>query len=51
MPRSNAFGIPVLWEEPLQVNRRSLVIWLPGFTDKKESMHGYLKDLASAGYE
>jgi uncharacterized protein len=50
MPRSVVSGIPVLWEEPTQANQRSLVIWLPGLTDSKETMQGYLEQLASAGY-
>jgi uncharacterized protein len=50
MPRSVVSDIPVVWEEPTQLNQRNLVIWLPGLTDSKESMHSYLKELASAGY-
>jgi uncharacterized protein len=50
MPQTTVSGIPVLWEEPTEEGQRRLVIWLPGLTDSKESMHGYLKELASAGY-
>lgn len=50
MPQSSVSGILVLWEEPSEKGKRCLVIWLPGLTDSKEGMHGYLKELASAGY-
>jgi uncharacterized protein len=50
MPSSTVSGVPLLWEEPIQANQRKLVIWLPGLTDSKESMHTFLEHLASAGY-
>jgi len=50
MQAANVAGIPVIWERPVQTEERKLVIWLPGFTDGKESVAGYLRDLAAAGY-
>jgi dienelactone hydrolase len=50
MQTTNVAGIPVIWEWPAQTETRKLVIWLPGFTDGKESVAGYLRDLAAAGY-
>jgi uncharacterized protein len=50
MPTTNVANIPVLWEEPEQAGARKLVIWLPGFTDNKEGMQRYLRELAGAGY-
>ncbi len=43
-------GIPVLYEEPAQAGERKLIIWLPGFTDRKEGMRDYLRELAARGY-
>ncbi|MCL4862689.1 MAG: hypothetical protein KJZ93_24970 [Caldilineaceae bacterium] len=43
-------GIPVLWAEPGKGSQRKLVIWLPGFTDEKESVKAHLADLAAAGF-
>jgi dienelactone hydrolase len=39
-----------LWEEPDSAKERKLVIWLPGFTDGKESVREALRDLAAAGF-
>lgn len=50
MPQATLQGIPILWKEPQQPIQRKLVLWLPGFTDKKESMQPYLNDLSKAGY-
>ena len=50
MPATTIAGIPLLWEEPAQADRRKLVIWLPGFTNNKEGMRDYLRELAAAGY-
>jgi uncharacterized protein len=43
-------GIPVLWAEASGDAERKLVIWLPGFTDQKESVKANLADLAAAGF-
>jgi dienelactone hydrolase len=50
MPTTAVADIPVLWEEPARAGERKLVIWLPGFTSSKESVHEYLCELAAAGY-
>jgi dienelactone hydrolase len=50
MPTITVAGIPVLWEEPAQTERRKLVVWLPGFTSDKDGVREYLRDLAAAGY-
>jgi dienelactone hydrolase len=50
MPTSRIGDIPVLWEEPDASGSRRLVIWLPGFTSRKEDVHRYLRELAEAGY-
>lgn len=50
MPTTTVTNIPVVWEEPGGGNERKLVIWLPGFTDSKDSMQLYLRELAAAGY-
>jgi uncharacterized protein len=50
MPQTTVSGIPVLWEERPEEGQRHLVIWLPGLTDSKESMHTFLGHLALAGY-
>lgn len=42
--------IPVLWAASSGSAERKLVIWLPGFTDQKESVKEYLADLAAAGF-
>ncbi len=43
-------NIPIIWQEPANKSERKLVIWLPGFTSRKEDMLPYLNDLALAGY-
>jgi len=40
--------IPLAWVEPEAAQRRTLVIWLPGFSGTKEAMQPYLVDLAAA---
>ena len=42
--------IPLVWVEPEAAQRRTLVIWLPGFSGTKEAMRPYLVDLAAAGF-
>ena len=42
--------IPLAWVEPETAPRRTLVIWLPGFSGTKEAMQPYLVDLAAAGF-
>jgi len=42
--------IPVIWLEPEELEKRRLVIWLPGFSGTKEAMEPYLTDLAKAGF-
>ena len=42
--------IPILWEAPGKTAERKLVIWLPGFTDGKESTRDYLTQLAAVGF-
>ncbi len=48
--RTTVGDVPVLWAEPVQGDERKLVIWLPGFTDSKDGMQTYLRELAAAGY-
>jgi len=48
--RTTVGGVPVVWAEPMQGDERKLVIWLPGFTDSKDGMQRYLRELAAAGY-
>jgi uncharacterized protein len=51
MPTTSSIGhIPALWEEPPTSEKRQLVIWLPGFTSRKEDVQRYLHQLAEAGY-
>jgi uncharacterized protein len=50
MPTTSIGSIPVLWEEPVASDRRQLVLFLPGFTSKKENVKPYLRELAEAGY-
>jgi uncharacterized protein len=50
MQTATVSSIPVLWEEPAESQERKLVIWLPGFTDGKESVKDNLSDLAGSGY-
>jgi uncharacterized protein len=50
MPAASIGEIPVLWEEPASGAERRLVIWLPGFSSRKEDVQPYLLDLARAGY-
>jgi dienelactone hydrolase len=50
MQTASVAGIPVLWEEAHGNAERKLVIWLPGFTDDKESARENLSELATAGY-
>jgi uncharacterized protein len=50
MPTTSIGHIPALWEEPLTSEKRRLVIWLPGFTSRKEDVQRYLRELAEAGY-
>lgn len=50
MQTARVAGIPVLWEESAPAIGRQLVIWLPGFTNGKESVQDALHDLAAAGY-
>ncbi|MBV7330413.1 hypothetical protein KFU94_19635 [Chloroflexi bacterium TSY] len=50
MQTATVSDIPLLWAEPTQVANRKLVIWLPGFTDSKEAVREYLRELAVAGY-
>jgi uncharacterized protein len=47
---ANVSSIPFIWEGPTQESTRKLVIWLPGFTSRKEDVQDYLRDLAAAGY-
>ena len=50
MQQGWAGDIPVAWIEPERAERRTLVIWLPGFSGTKEKMEPYLADLAAAGF-
>ena len=50
MQRDRVAGISVLWEDASGSAERNLIIWLPGFTDDKESVGKNLADLAAAGY-
>ena len=50
MQKGWAGDIPVAWIEPERAERRTLVIWLPGFSGTKEKMEPYLADLAAAGF-
>lgn len=43
-------GIPTIYLEPVASTSRRLVIWLPGFTDDKESTLPVLRELAAAGF-
>ncbi len=47
MPTITVADIPLLWEEPAPSGERKLVIWLPGFTDRKEAILPHLRDLAA----
>ena len=42
-------GIPAIYVEPATPARRSLVIWLPGFSGSKETVQDQLVDLARLG--
>ncbi|MBM7563928.1 alpha/beta hydrolase [Paenibacillus sacheonensis] len=49
----SASHIPVIWAAPaerLSSEKQNLVIWLTGFTGKKEGMIPQLEELARAGY-
>ena len=50
MRTGRAGDIPVAWIEPERAERRTLVIWLPGFSGTKEKMEPYLANLAAAGF-
>ena len=50
MQQGWAGDIPVAWIEPERAERRTLVIWLPGFSGTKEKMEPYLAELAAAGF-
>lgn len=50
MQTGRVAGIPVLWKEPGASTAQKMVIWLPGFTDAKESTSANLSDLAAAGF-
>ena len=50
MQKGWAGDIPVAWIEPERAERRTLVIWLPGFSGTKEKMEPYLANLAAAGF-
>ena len=47
MRSGRAGDIPLVWVEPEAAARRTLVIWLPGFSGTKEMMQPYLADLAA----
>jgi dienelactone hydrolase len=42
-------GVPILWEEPAGATK-GVVLWLPGFTENKESTSDYLRQLAASGF-
>jgi hypothetical protein len=50
MRKDRAGDVPVAWIDPEPAERRTLVIWLPGFSGSKEKMEPYLRDLATAGF-
>lgn len=49
--RATVNNIPIIYVEPdAKIDRKKLVIWIDGFTGKKENTIKYLNDLAAHGF-